>query len=503
MLTIVIGGSFIAYWYTVTVPELEKIPKDYERYSQFFGSDKIVPEFGADFGKEERLIRNSEESVIEEYDNMLVIHAEIKSGHNLSGEAIFHAVDEYKIDRITKKHIDSGLYYAFPTDVEKKSYDFWHPIIHRPTTLDFVGVKTIKDMETYVFECAHATNDNTKAFPQYSDKRIFVNYNCILMVEPRTGNLINMELSWYNFFVNEQGERITDLQEGGVDSTEFFTAEAILHTKSELDNWDMYQRVIPSFMISVIVLIIVIEFVLGKLFLEKIQSSLKIEKEKNEFSKMISHELKSPLVPIRGYCEMLLDQNMMGPINETQKRALQKIYNDSEHLLDLIRKLLSAQKLDSESFEPNIEDVYIDNLFDQITTSYTKIVQDKKAKIIVSPAEHIKIRCDEYLIMQVFSNILTNATDFIPEETGFIEIKYELKEDFVEFSVSNNGPKIDEESIQKIFKKYYQADTSLVRPHGGSGLGLAICKSIIEAHGGRIWANSNDEITTFSFIIPK
>jgi signal transduction histidine kinase len=111
---------------------------------------------------------------------------------------------------------------------------------------------------------------------------------------------------------------------------------------------------------------------------------------------------------------------------------------------------------------------------------------------------------DEKRIEQVLTNLINNSVDFVQKETGKIEISCKDENDSLFFEVKDNGPGIEEEKQKLLFKKFYQADTSLRREHGGTGLGLSICKGIVEGLGGEIFVNSVlGGGTSFHFILPK
>jgi len=115
----------------------------------------------------------------------------------------------------------------------------------------------------------------------------------------------------------------------------------------------------------------------------------------------------------------------------------------------------------------------------------------------------LKIKGDEEKINEIFSNMVLNAIDFVPEK-GKIGIHATESDDMVLFSVKDDGIGIPKNKIGNMFKKFYQADTAATRKHGGSGLGLAICKGFVEGMGGKIWLESEEgKGTTFFFTIPK
>ena len=114
-----------------------------------------------------------------------------------------------------------------------------------------------------------------------------------------------------------------------------------------------------------------------------------------------------------------------------------------------------------------------------------------------------KVYCDERRIDQVITNLIKNAIDFVPANTGKITLGVENDENSIIFSVQDNGSGIPQDKIDKLFQKFYQIDTTMTRKHGGTGLGLTICKGIVEAHGGNIWVDRTYTIgSRFIFTLP-
>lgn len=111
---------------------------------------------------------------------------------------------------------------------------------------------------------------------------------------------------------------------------------------------------------------------------------------------------------------------------------------------------------------------------------------------------------DENRIQQVIENLIKNSVDFVPEEGGKISIETQKSNDFVTFSVRDNGIGIPKDKEKFLFNKFYQVDTSHTRKHGGTGLGLVICKGFVNGLGGKIWCESEEgKGTAFFFTIPN
>jgi len=242
------------------------------------------------------------------------------------------------------------------------------------------------------------------------------------------------------------------------------------------------------------------------------------DKAKDEFVSMISHELKTPLVPMKLYCQMFTTKSLGLNLNEKQKKAIQIIDRNLEKLEMLVTDILDCYKLDLGKITLFREDSNIDNIIRNTITDLKSIIEDHQIFLRLDVRTTGTIFCDPKRIEQVLSNLLKNSFDFVPENNGKITIRVvdyldneseitsqnEASPRFVMFAVDDNGPGITQGEIDHLFKKFYQIDTSFRRKHGGSGLGLSICRGLVEAHGGKMWYDKNyNEGASFKFTIPR
>lgn len=230
---------------------------------------------------------------------------------------------------------------------------------------------------------------------------------------------------------------------------------------------------------------------------------LEADVAKDEFSAMITHELKTPLVTINGYSEML-EGGMLGPMNTMQVDAVKEIYTGSQRLERLINDIMDAQKLDLRKMRFRKEEFSVDHLMASVFTNNLQLMKSKNIDFINSTEIKNTINSDRNRLEQVFSNLIKNSVDFVPNEKGRIEILAEDDDKNIIFYVKDNGPGIPKDKQKYLFKKFYQIDTTLKRKHGGTGLGLVISKGIVEVLGGKIGFESEvGNGTTFWFSIPK
>ncbi len=228
-----------------------------------------------------------------------------------------------------------------------------------------------------------------------------------------------------------------------------------------------------------------------------------MDRKKVEFSSMVSHELKTPLVPILGYVQMLQQEELLGGLNEKQKEAVDEIHIATIKLERLVGDILTTQKLDLGKLIFDKENINISELLNGIIKEFEPEANERKISITTNFSGNLQIFSDKDRINQVFSNLIKNSIGFVSRNTGKITLGVKDSSKDIEFFVQDNGIGISAENQKDLFKKFYQVDTSTSRKRGGSGLGLAICKGIVEGLGGKIWVKSKEGVqTTFFFKIP-
>jgi signal transduction histidine kinase len=236
------------------------------------------------------------------------------------------------------------------------------------------------------------------------------------------------------------------------------------------------------------------------------QELITTELAKEEFISMVSHELKTPLTPLKMYVEMFLKSNRLGGLNEKQLKAMKMIHRSVSKLELLINDIFDVYKLDIGRLKLSKKPIEVTSLVQDNISELEPITKDKQIQLnakIIPPADNVNVLCDSKRIEQVISNLVKNSVDFVPEKGGKITIRAEADESYqnVIFTVEDNG--IPLEKIDHLFKTFYQVDTTLARKHGGTGLGLVICKGIIENHGGKIWIDrSYTHDTSIKFTLP-
>jgi len=240
-----------------------------------------------------------------------------------------------------------------------------------------------------------------------------------------------------------------------------------------------------------------------KMIASQLESLQKLSKQKDEFLAIITHELKTPLVPIIGYTDLLLAQKF-GELTEKQQSSLNSIRINSKSLLRLISDLLDLQKLELGTFKFEKNNFILSDLIQECLRQITPEFNDKNIEIIQNIETDLYCYCDSGRIKQTILNLLTNAIDFCPKSKGQITISLKHEENTAKIIIKDNGKGMTESELSNVFTKFYQADPSITRAHGGTGLGLSICKAIVSDHDGQISAKSDglQKGTEIQIILP-
>lgn len=231
-----------------------------------------------------------------------------------------------------------------------------------------------------------------------------------------------------------------------------------------------------------------------KLTYSKLQDVYKI---KDNFLSNISHELRTPLTSVIGYTELMLEEKL----TEKQKHMTEIIFRNSKRLSRLIKSLLDSQLIESSNLHFAGEMVVINEIIAAVVEDMKNMAASKNITIKIDIPDTLVIEGDIERLTQVFSNLVENAIKFTI--TGEINIRGKMENEKVHIQISDTGIGIPQDKLEKIFARFYQVDSSNVRKYGGTGLGLWISKNIIEAHDGKIWAESKNSGSTFHILLPK
>jgi PAS domain S-box-containing protein len=223
----------------------------------------------------------------------------------------------------------------------------------------------------------------------------------------------------------------------------------------------------------------------------ELQKTQEREMLKTEFMSVISHELRTPLTPIQGYTDLLLSGHP-GELKQEQREALLVIKKQSKMLLALIDSVLDITRVEyGRPVEIKKEPIILNEIIDDVVDGLKFQFQEKEIKPETDLSQEIQtILADESKISRVISNVLGNALKFTPKK-GHIGIKTAKIGPDVRVEIWDSGLGLEPNNLEKIFEKFFQVDSSYTRSVGGIGMGLTIVREIVEAHGGKVWAESN------------
>lgn len=229
----------------------------------------------------------------------------------------------------------------------------------------------------------------------------------------------------------------------------------------------------------------------------RIEELEKIDQMKDEFLEMTSHELKTPLTSMSSFVQLFLD-GKLGKVTRRQEEGLESISEDTARLRSSIENIMQISKLESGMMKLSLENLNLGELIQNVVDGLKQLAANKRIKITQKITKLPAVRGDKMLLGNVILNLVDNAIKFTPPN-GEVSVGAKVKDDHVVVSVKDTGIGISREDVPQLFDKFFQVDHSVP----GAGLGLSICKAIVEAHGGKIWAESQlGKGSTFSFTLP-
>jgi len=230
-----------------------------------------------------------------------------------------------------------------------------------------------------------------------------------------------------------------------------------------------------------------------------------IEKAKSDFVSLAAHQLRMPLSGIKWGISMLLEEDF-GKLSKEQKDTLRKIYYANERIVALTNDLLNVIKIEEGKLLYNLTKKDIVEITKKTIDILEEIIQERGIKIEFLVEKKIpKVKVDEEKISFCIQNLIENAIIYnIPKGNVKIILKYDEIKKEVLFSVRDTGIGVLKEEQKKLFTKFFRGSLALKKETVGSGLGLFVAKNIIEAHGGKIWFESEgkEKGSTFYFSLP-
>jgi signal transduction histidine kinase len=238
--------------------------------------------------------------------------------------------------------------------------------------------------------------------------------------------------------------------------------------------------------------------------LRKANEKLKqLDAAKSEFISIASHQLRTPLTVIKGYISMMLEGNF-GKLTTNEVDSLEKVYESNERLIQLVENLLNVSRIESGRLLFNYEVMQLEDLVSDVIEELSNNAKKKGLRLNYKLSEELlpALKIDEEKIRQVVMNLIDNAIKYTKK--GSITVSLKKEDNNIQFCVADSGIGVSKEDLPNLFKKFSRGSgTSLIHTEG-TGLGLYVAWEMIEAHGGKIWAESKGESkgSKFCFILP-
>ena len=226
---------------------------------------------------------------------------------------------------------------------------------------------------------------------------------------------------------------------------------------------------------------------------------------KDEFISVASHELRTPVTSIKGFLELLVEEET-GPLTQEQRRYLEAANRNTVRLERLVNDLLDISRLVAETITLDRVTFDLTEVVQQVILEMDSEIDAKSVKIrTAAVAQEIEIDADRGRTIQILTNLINNAVKYSPHGSSVdIELISLPDRNFVQVNIRDYGPGVADEDKEKLFQKNFRADNSTTWSTSGTGLGLAITKALVELQGGKIWVESEwEKGSTFCFTVPN
>lgn len=230
----------------------------------------------------------------------------------------------------------------------------------------------------------------------------------------------------------------------------------------------------------------------------------RLDELKSAFVSVAAHELRTPLAPIRGYVEVLLDEDV-GSLTDEQREYLQTVERSAHRLLTLTSDLLDVTRIEAERLDLVLQPSDLSVLVKAVADEYGPQLEGRAQQLTLRiPSDLPPALCDETRAAQIVGNLLSNASKYTPRGGWIVVTVAPAEEDgFLEVSVADNGVGIPVADQPRLFDRFFRAQSAVLTGASGAGLGLPITRSLVELHGGRIWFESElSKGSTFSVTFP-
>ncbi|MCK4995794.1 MAG: HAMP domain-containing histidine kinase, partial [Thermoplasmatales archaeon] len=226
-----------------------------------------------------------------------------------------------------------------------------------------------------------------------------------------------------------------------------------------------------------------------------------IDSAKTEFLSITSHELRSPMTPMKAQLQML-EEGYFGALNKKQKESLGIVIRNADRLDNIIVDFLEVSRIEAARLKFNFKDTDMAQTVQDTVKFMEGFAKEKNIDLITNIDKLPIIEVDPDRVSQVLRNLINNAIKFSNDKSK-IKINTELINEYILFSIRDYGCGLSSDNQIRVFEPFYQVENANRRRHGGTGLGLAICRGIVESQNGKIWVESQPgKGCKFNFTIP-
>ncbi|MDB5096074.1 MAG: domain S-box [Cyanobacteria bacterium RYN_339] len=235
---------------------------------------------------------------------------------------------------------------------------------------------------------------------------------------------------------------------------------------------------------------------------DQLERLLELDRMKDQFLGILSHELRTPLNAVLGFASVLEDE-VVGPLNERQKQLTRRVLTGTDHLLELITDLLDMSRIRAGKFLLSPGPMALAPVAQSALESLVPLATAKEQRLILDAEPGLpSLHADEARVRQVLTNLVGNAIKFAAAP-GDITVRAGRRDGMIHCEVADRGPGISREDQERLFQPFTQLDMTATRTAAGTGLGLSIAKALVEAHGGTIGVTSTvGDGATFWFTLP-
>lgn len=235
--------------------------------------------------------------------------------------------------------------------------------------------------------------------------------------------------------------------------------------------------------------------------LESMTEEREIERSKDELITNVSHDLRTPLTSIIGYLGLIEDKQYRS--EEDILKYTHTAYLKATQMKALVEDLFEYTKVQQTAAKATFNKLDLSQMMEQVAASF-ELEAEKQDKTIevTADAKPLTLDADAEQLSRVFNNLISNALKYGGDGKHIYMSAGKLNDEQIQIQISNDGPKIPQESLDHIFERFYRVEESRNKETGGTGLGLAITQSIVKLHHGTITVQSDDELTTFNVVLP-